>query len=251
VIEERTATRVPTGSRPLGLGAVAAGLIVVGLGLIVVPPLLRDGVCGLLSCADQVPDIAVARTSPQELAVLVPGPAAPDVSAVRLLEGSTSGAESWLIVRDDDGEGGGGRSDAGEAPDAFVIGRTPPGFRSVTGDGVVPGAGNWIAEVRFRCTVASVRFEPAAMAVGQVRSWSRVTDGTSFTSSAQTDERCATEAGGLERVLMWIGIVAAAVGALMGTTAVLRRSADLEGEEAAWRGAGWDGDDDADPGTGP
>jgi hypothetical protein len=240
VIEERTAATAPTGSRRLGLGAIAAGLILVGLGLIVVPPLLRDGVCGLLSCADQVPDIAVARTSPQELAVLVPGPAASDVSAVRLLEGSTSGAESWLVVRD-------GQAGDGDPPDAFVIGRTPQGFRSVTGDGVVPATGNWIVEVRFRCTVASIPFEPAGLAVGQVRSWSRVTDGTSFTSSAQTEERCATEAGGAEGVLRWIGVLLAAAGAVVGIMAVLRRAADREGEEDAWRGAGWDGDDDVGP----
>jgi hypothetical protein len=53
-------------------GVLAVVLLVVGVVLMVGPPLARDGICGFVSCADQVPDIAVTRTSPTAFAIVVP-----------------------------------------------------------------------------------------------------------------------------------------------------------------------------------
>ena len=61
------------------MGAAAAVLLGAGLLLMIVPPLARDGVCGITSCADQVPVIAVSRLSATDLAVVVPVQRAADL----------------------------------------------------------------------------------------------------------------------------------------------------------------------------
>ena len=59
------ASRSVSSNRSLGLVSVLA--LVFGLGLLIVPALVRDGICGLTGCADQVPDIAVTRTAGDEV----------------------------------------------------------------------------------------------------------------------------------------------------------------------------------------
>lgn len=202
-----------TSTRRTGLAATV--LIVVGVLLMVVPPLARDGVCGLIGCADQVPDIAVTRASADRLVVLVPEPATASVRAVRLLEGGSSGARRWAIRRQAGGPP--------EVPDAFVVGAETPGFRTTTPLEEPPGEGEWVAEVTFRCTTASLPFVPSRLSVGQVVSWAGATSGASFTDSARVEERCPVAAGAPERWLLGLGALMTVVGAVLGIVWVLRR----------------------------
>lgn len=208
------------------MGASAAVLLGAGLLLMIVPPVARDGVCGLTSCADQVPPIAVTRVSPAELAVLVPDEAAASVRSVELLQGGNrgSGSRQWLIAR----EGPGTHS-------TFVIGAQPQGFRSVVPLRAAPDKDVWTAQVGFRCTTASLPFTPSTIAVGEVRSWDGVLDGTKF-ASGQVTERCATQRGSAETVAFVAGAVLAVAGAVLGIVVVLRRPARFPE----------DGDDDGD-----
>lgn len=194
-------------------GVVAAVLVMAGVVLLVGPPLARDGVCGLVSCADQVPDIAVTRTSASGLAVLVPQPAAPSVRSVQLLEGGGRGTGSrrWFIQRDGSGN-----------PSSFPVGSRPAGFRTVTELTAAPSTGTWTAQVGFRCTTASLPFAPDTLAVGEVRSWSGVISGPTFSTTPRTRERCQGGAGSVERTLLVVGGVVTVVGALLGILVVLR-----------------------------
>lgn len=208
------------------MGASAAVLLGAGLLLMIVPPVARDGVCGLTSCADQVPPIAVTRVSPEELAVLVPDEAAASVRSVELLQGGNrgSGSRQWLIARD----GAGTHS-------TFVIGAQPKGFRTVVPLRAALDKDVWTAQVGFRCTAASFPFTPATIAVGEVRSWDGVLDGTRFASEHAT-ERCVTQRGSVEAVAFVAGAVLAVAGAVLGIVVVLRRPARFPE----------DGDDDGD-----
>ncbi len=218
------------------MGVAAAVLLGTGLVLMIVPPVLRDGICGLTSCAEQVPVIAVSRVSAEELAVVVPDEAAPTVRTVELLQGGGrgSGSRQWLIRRD------GAAPD--EAPTTFLIGSEPEGFRTVVELDAVPESDVWTAQVGFRCTTASLPFDPAAIAVGEVRSWDGVMDGNEFAADANTSERCATERSSTEVVLLLLGAVVAVTGAVLGIVVVLRRPArfpeDPDGQEP--------GDEEAD-----
>jgi hypothetical protein len=200
------------------LGALSAVLLAVGVVLMVVPPLVRDGICGILGCADQIPDIAVPRTA-EGFAVLVPEEAAPAVRSVRLLQGGASGSRQWAIRR----EAG---PDA-DTPDAFVAGTDVAGFRTTTPLASQPDQGEWIAEVGFRCTTASLPFLPEAVGVGQVVSWSGATEGASFSDSARVDERCTEPAGTSEKVLLVLGAVLTVLGAVLGIVWVFRRPSRL------------------------
>lgn len=200
------------------LGTLSAVLLVLGVALMVVPPLVRDGICGILGCADQIPDVAVTRTA-EGFAVLVPEEAAPAVRSVRLLQGGTSGARQWAIRRE---VGPDAPSDAAP-PDAFVAGSDVPGFRTTTPLAAPPDDGEWIAEVGFRCTTASLPFQPAAVSVGQVVSWTGATEGASFSDTARVDERCTEPAGTTEKVLLGLGAALTVAGAVLGILWVLRR----------------------------
>lgn len=196
------------------MGAAAAVLLGAGLVLMIVPPVARDGLCGLTSCTDQVPPIAVSRVSADELAVIVPDEAAPSVRSVELLQGGGrgSGSRQWLIVRDGDG-----------VHSTFVIGSRPSGFRTVVELGATPTKDTWTAQVGFRCTTASLLFRPATIAVGEVRSWDGVLDGRRFAADTNVKERCATGRGSAETVLFVAGAVLAVLGAVLGIVVVLRR----------------------------
>ena len=204
------ASRAVSSNRSLGLVSVLA--LVFGLGLLIVPALVRDGVCGLTGCADQVPDIAVTRTADDEVAVLVPPQTAADVSSVRLLEGGNSGSREWVVTRE-----------SPSSVDAFVVGGSPEGFSTSVPLSVPVQEGAWVAEVTFACTTASLPFSPESISVGQVRSWQGVTEGAAFSDAARTTERCATERDGLERALFFGGAALATFGAVLGVVVVLRR----------------------------
>ncbi len=197
------------------MGAAAAVLLGAGLLLMIVPPLARDGVCGITSCADQVPVIAVSRLSATDLAIVVPDEAASIVSTVELLQGAgrASGSRQWLIRHED----------GGASPSTFVMGAEAQGFRTVVPLDVPPEKGVWTAQVGFRCTTASLPFDPEAVAVGEVRSWDGVMAGNEFSELANTTEHCATERGTTETVLFLVGAVLAVVGAVLGIVVVLRR----------------------------
>ncbi len=196
------------------MGAAAVVLLVLGVVLMVAPPLARDGICGLTSCADEAPDIGVTRTSPTEVAVLVPESTAPRVRSVQLLQGGTQGTGSrrWLITRD----GAGSTS-------TFPAGQEPEGFRTVTELAQPPAKGTWTAQVGFACTTASLPFEPDTLSVGEVTARTGTTSGAAFTSTARSTETCVTTASTTEKVLLVIGAVLALVGAVLGIVVVLRR----------------------------
>lgn len=208
-----------------GRGVLSAALLGAGLILMIGPPLLRDGICGISGCADQSPDVAVTRSDASTVVILVPEPAAPAVRSVRLLEGGSSGgSQAWLIRREGDG---------GASPDSFVAGEAPEGFRTVTELDAPPDEGGWVAEVGFSCTSASLPFSPESLEVGEVRSWTGVTDGTAFTDAARTGERCGGERSTVERVLFWLGAASAVAGAVLGIVVVLSRSEE-DDEDDAW-----------------
>lgn len=220
-------------------------LLGTGLVLMLVPPILRDGVCGLTSCADQVPPIAVTRSSPDEIAIVVPEVAAPSVRSVELLQGGNrgTGSQEWLIARDGAG-----------APSTFVVGDRPEGFRTVVELSEPPVKDVWTAQVGFRCTTASLPFSPSTLAVGEVRSWDGVVDGRGFSQRDDVTERCATERGPTEVVLFLAGAAAAVAGSVLGIVVVLRRPVrfpeepgDGPGPEVGGRGGGGaDADEGAD-----
>ena len=197
------------------MGVAAAALLGSGLILMIVPPLARDGICGLTSCADQVPVIAVSRLSATDLAIVVPDEAAPTVRTVELLQGGGrgSGARQWLIRHEE----------GGADPSTFVIGAEPDGFRTVVPLETPPESDVWTAQVGFSCTTASLPFDPQAIAVGEVRSWDGVMAGNEFSELANTTERCVTERGTTETGLFLAGALLAVVGAVLGIVVVLRR----------------------------
>jgi hypothetical protein len=234
------------------MGVAAAVLLGTGLVLMIVPPVVRDGICGLTSCAEQVPVIAVSRGSSSELAVVVPDEAAPTVRSVEVLQGGGrgSGSRRWLIQRDADARGD------GEDPTTFLIGSEPSGFRTVVPLDEAPVSGVWTAQVGFECTTASLPFDPTAIAVGEVRSWDGAMDGNDFADTAVTSEHCVPERSSTEVVLMVVGAVLAVAGAVLGIVVVLRRPVRFPedpdgegpaGEVAEWPEPGVDpGSDDAD-----
>ena len=212
------------------MGVAAAVLLGSGLILMIVPPVVRDGLCGLTSCADRVPVIAVSRVSPTELAVVVPDDAAPNVRRVELLQGGSSGSgpRQWMI-RAERGSDTGSNPDSGSggaiSARTFLIGDEPDGFRTVVPLETEPQKGVWTAQVGFRCTTASLPFNPQALAVGEVRSWDGVMDGNDFASDANTSEHCLTERGSAELGLLLAGAALAVAGAVLGIVVVLRRPA--------------------------
>lgn len=196
-------------------GVAAAVLLGAGLLLMVVPPIARDGICGLTECADQVPPIAVTRVSPKEIAIVVPDAAASTVRSVELLQGGGrgTGSRQWLITRNGDVD-----------HSTFVVGSTPAGFRTIVQLDEAPVKDVWTAQVGFRCTTASLPFSPATIAVGEVRSWDGVVDGRKFAGATVT-ERCATERGTGETAMFLVGALLAVAGAVLGIVVVLRRPA--------------------------
>ena len=212
------------------MGVAAAVLLGSGLILMIVPPVVRDGLCGLTSCADRVPVIAVSRVSPTELAVVVPDDAAPNVRRVELLQGGSSGSgpRQWMI-RAERGSDTGSNPDSGSggaiSARTFLIGDEPDGFRTVVPLETQPQKGVWTAQVGFRCTTASLPFNPQALAVGEVRSWDGVMDGNDFAADANTGEHCLTERGSAELGLLLVGAALAVAGAVLGIVVVLRRPA--------------------------
>jgi hypothetical protein len=198
---------------------LAAVLLASGVLLMVGPALLRDGICGLLSCADTSPQIAITRTSSTELAIVVPEAAASSVRSVELLEGGARGTGSrrWFVQREwVAGSSADGRS-------TFPLGQEPPGFRTVTELEAQPTTDTWTAQVGFRCTTASLPFAPEAVAVGDVLSWS----GPMTTAQLEdaSAEHCTSQPGTLERVLLVFGAALAVAGAVLGIVVVLRRPA--------------------------
>ena len=198
------------------MGVAAVVLLAVGVVLMVAPPLARDGICWFTSCADRSPDIAVTGTSATEVAVLVPPDSASAVRSVQLLQGGSqgSGSRRWLIQRDGSG-----------SPSTFPAGQEPEGFRTVTELDRPPAKGTWTAQVGFRCTTASLPFDPDTMAIGEVRARSGALSGSEFSSSARVEETCATTPGGTEKALLVVGALLAVARAVLGIVVVLRRPA--------------------------
>ena len=190
--------------------------IVAGVLCMTVPALIRDGVCGVFSCVDQVPDIAVGVAADGSVTVLVPTGDAGSVQAVQLLQSGPNGASSprWRIEADT------------EEPDVdeFAVGAPVEGFTTVRPLEQPPIQGGYTAEVVFRCTISSVPFAPADLDQDRFTTTSGdvVTEAT-FRSNQQSGEQCASEPSGVERALFFVGIVLTAVGAMVGLFLVLRR----------------------------
>lgn len=201
---------------------VSIVLLVVGVGAMVVPGLLRDGLCGLITCADVTPEIAVGRPGGSELAIVVPEDAASTLRSLRLFpitdERRQEQAGSWIVYRTDD--------DA--APTTIELGVVPEGFTTDIELANQPAEGLWVIEASFGCAARLVRFAPVELDPGFVTTGERPEPIGEFTADARSSLRCATEAPGWQRVAFFLGALAAFVGAALGIVVVFRRPIDPE-----------------------
>jgi hypothetical protein len=207
-------------SRPGGKATAAIVLVVGGVLAMVVPGLLRDGVCGLITCADVTPQVAVGRPTGTDLAVVVPRAAASQLRSLRLYQVSNepqTAAGDWIISRTGLG-----------APTTIPFGSEPRGFTTNTPLATQPTDGTWVMEASFGCSATVVRFFPDQIPPGTVttgESPSRVepVKVDAFLSSATTTLKCATAAPPWQRWLFLLGALSACVGAVLGIVVVLRR----------------------------
>jgi hypothetical protein len=203
-----------------GKTKLAIALVVVGVVLMVLPGLVRDGVCGLVACADVTPQIAVGKPTGTDLAVVVPAEAASDLRSLRLLPISaqpldTAGA--WIISRTGKG-----------SPTVIPLGSQPEGFTTRTPLAEQPVDGTWVVEASFGCASTPVRFVPDQVKPGYVATGDnpaevepvKVDD---FLADARTTLRCSTAAPPWQRWLFLLGALSACVGAILGIVVVLRR----------------------------
>jgi hypothetical protein len=193
-------------------------LLVAGVALMVVPGLLRDGVCGLFACADRTPDVAVGRPEGTDLAVVVPEDAAGDLQSLRLFQlGQEQRRESpgdWIVVREDEGA----------TPTVVTIGEEPDGFSTTAALEGQPESGTWVVEASFGCNSTLVRFSPTALDPGMVTTGDLAPETVEdFRATASADLHCSTEAPQWQRWLFFLGALCASVGAVLGIVVVLRK----------------------------
>ncbi len=187
----------------------------------VLPGLLRDGVCGLVSCADVTPEVAVGRPEGTGLAVVVPEDAAGELGSLRLFEITGSEETSredpvipgtWVVQR----------TDPDALPTVVPFGEEPDGFETLTELDAEPTAGLWVIEASFGCASTLVRFDPQELDPGFVTTGDEPVTIGDFERDARGSLRCATDAPGWQRWLFALGAAAAAVGAVLGIVVVFR-----------------------------
>lgn len=205
------ARRVP----PAAKWSVA--LVIGGVLAMVLPGLLRDGVCGLVSCGDVTPEVAVGRPGGSELEVVVPEAAAQDLRSLWLTEivpdDSDEPPRGWIVYRTDDDV----------APVRVPIGSAPEGFDTRTELAEPPSDGTWVLDASFGCASTVVRFSPEELDPGYVTTGDPPVQIGDFEESARTNIRCATDAPGWQRWLFILGALGASVGAIMGIWVMMRQ----------------------------
>lgn len=196
-------------------------LVVLGVLAMVVPGLLRDGLCGLVACADVTPDVAVGRAEGVDLAVVMSDEAAEELGSIRLFEirQPDPGEESeglngeWIIQRVDDAA----------APAVIPFGSQPEGFETLTELAEEPTEGTWVVDASFGCASRLVRFSPAELTPGFVSEGDEPLPIDDFLADASSDVRCAEAAPGWQRWLFIAGALLASIGAVLGIIVVFRR----------------------------
>jgi len=221
----------PTGASTTGAGrrwstltAVSIALVVGGVLAMVVPGLLRDGVCGLMSCADVTPEVGVGRPTGTALGVVVPEGAAGELQSLRLFpltgQQQQESAGEWILYRT--GE---------EAPTTIRFGEEPDGFDTRIPLDDPPTEGLWVLEASFGCSSTLVRFSPTELDPGFVTAGGAPRTVDAFLDGARSSVRCATEAPGWQRLLFFLGLAATSVGAVLGIVVVFRKPAS---EDPDW-----------------
>lgn len=208
--------RGPFVARPSVLTRWAVGLVIGGVLAMVLPGLLRDGVCGLVACSDVTPEVAVGRPGGNELAVVVPEGAAGELRSLRLFPVNENTAQdtagAWIVYRED--------PDA--APQRIEVGSQPEGFATRTELAEQPAEGLWVLDASFGCASTLVRFAPEELDPGFVTTGDAPVPIQDFEDGARSTLRCATEAPAWQRWLFMLGALAASVGAVLGIWVVLR-----------------------------
>ncbi len=196
-------------------GWIAGGLVLLGVVLMVVPGLARDGICGLFTCADVTPEVAVGRPEGTALAVVVPEPVAADLLSIQLFEITAEGQSDakWIIYRDSASE-----------PTVIPLGEQPEGFHTRTELAAQPETGTWQIEASFGCASSPVRFNPVEIDPGFVVSSAIPETVDEFTEGARTTLQCSTAAPGWQRGLFFGGIALVSVGAIWGLVMAFQRS---------------------------
>lgn len=204
------------------MATAAAVLVIVGILAMVLPGLLRDGVCGLVACADVTPEVAVGRPGGTELAVVIPEGAAEQLQSLRLFELTGEPQEdagSWIVYR------------TGESsPTTVVLGEQPEGFETRESLDGEPTTGLWVLDASFGCSSTLVRFSPEELDPGYVTSGSTPVPTAEFLQDARSTVRCTQEAPGWQRWLFVLGALAASIGAVLGIVVLLRRPAPTEAD---------------------
>lgn len=198
------------------LTSAAVALVIAGVLAMVVPGLLRDGICGLIACADVTPEIAVGRPEGTGLAVVVPEEAAGELQSLRLFEvtGETTQttAGQWIVYRTGEGE-----------PTVIPLGEQPDGFETRTELTDAPTDGLWVIDASFGCSSTLVRFSPTELDPGYVTGGGAPEPTAEFLADARSTVRCTQDAPDWQRWLFLVGALAASVGAVLGIVVVLRR----------------------------
>ncbi len=192
-------------------------LITLGVLAMVLPGLFRDGICGLIECADVTPEVAVGRVSGDELAVVIPKDAAPDLRSLRLFPITENSAQatagSWIVYRDD--------PDA--APRTVVLGSEPDGFSTRIELAEKPQKGLWVLDASFGCASTLVRFAPEELEAGFATTGDAPMPIGEFEDQARTTLRCATDSPAYQRWLFMAGALSASLGAVLGIWVLMRR----------------------------
>lgn len=191
-------------------------LVLAGVLAMVLPGLLRDGVCGLVECADVTPEVGVGRPGGNELEVVIPEAAAPKLRSLRLFPVNENAAQetagSWIVYRDDpDAE-----------PERVPLGSQPEGFATRIELAELPTEGLWVLDASFGCASTLVRFAPEELDPGFVTTGDAPMPIGEFEDTARSKLRCAVEAPDWQRWLFMVGVLAASVGAVLGIWVVLR-----------------------------
>jgi hypothetical protein len=196
---------------------VAFVLVVAGVLAMVLPGLLRDGICGLIECADVTPEVAVGRPAGNDLAVVVPEGAAGELRSLRLFPITDSAAQdtagSWIVYRED--------PDA--TPVTINLGTQPEGFETRIELAEQPSDGLWVLDASFGCASTLVRFAPEELDPGFVTTGDSPVPIGDFEADARASLRCATDAPAPQRWLFILGALSASVGAVIGIWVVMRR----------------------------
>lgn len=196
---------------------VAIALVIAGVLAMVLPGLLRDGICGLIECADVTPEVAVGRPAGNALAVVVPDGAGGELRSLRLFPITESTAQdtagSWIVYRDD--------PDA--APETIELGTQPEGFKTRIELAEQPAEGLWVLDASFGCASTLVRFAPEELDPGYVTTGDAPVPIGDFDADARSTLRCATDAPEWQRWLFMVGALSASIGAVLGIWVLMRR----------------------------